>query len=614
MAGAAGVPTGCEIDLQQSGVLDLDIRSVRVQGTVTLNGVAFPVGSSRGQLVFRETELGFGLPVPLDALESNAFDVHVPPGTYDVEYAGDPSLCSDTEASDVPCNAGVVRAGIEIAADGVLDVDVPAVTVQGAVSVNGTALPASPSGHGRIELVRAAAGTEAGAAASRTFGDSTPATYTMTVLPGTYSVVWAGNPEACEDAAPAPCNRREVQSNVSIAASGVLDVDVPAATLQGAVTVNGAPMPALTGERGALAFSSADGGSVETGSLGTGGAAAYAITLVRGSYDVSWSGRSAACSDGAPGVPCNHAIVRSGVSVTEGGVLDVDVRAVNVQGSVTVNAAPMPSASAARGSLAFVTSMGAFQAPQFASSGAASYAVTLVAGSYGIRWQGNPGLCTGGALPHIPCNSGEVASDAALTESGVHDVNLVAVDVQGAITANGQVPGSETDDRGHLAFALPREASLETEPIGSSGVASYAVTLLAGSYEVLWVGNPELCDGATPPTLPCNRAPVRSEVLLAASGVLDVDVPAVQVRGEVTFGGRPLPTTEEERGAIRFRLLGGQGFDTASLGASGPGAYATTLVRGSYVVTHRPDAGCTSSGAAPLPCAEQLLSRCEARR
>jgi hypothetical protein len=86
------------------------------------------------------------------------------------------------------------------------------------------------------------------------------------------------------------------------------------------------------------------------------------------------------------------------------GVLDIDIPAVKVQGSVTLKGAQMPLEQSDRGNLEFVlTRGGSISTDNFGAGGAVTYSVTLIPGNYTVIHRANPSLCNGSGHPKVPC-------------------------------------------------------------------------------------------------------------------------------------------------------------------------------------------------------------------
>jgi hypothetical protein len=254
-----------------------------------------------------------------------------------------------------------------------------------------------------------------GSGSPPSFGASGAASYRMRVLAGNYDVGYVANAALCATkgaaAPPVPCNGGTLMHATALTANGALDLDLPIATISGAVTLAGAPMPAATADRGTLELVSRDGaGTVTTPTFGTSGAVTYALALWPGSYDVALAANAALCKAGAaaPAIPCVGGVVAPAVMVRGAGVLDVDVPAVSLSGAVNLDGAALPAASADRGSIDFarVTGEGGGAAElSLGTNAAASYAITIVPGHYVVSHVANAALCGGATLPALPCAS-----------------------------------------------------------------------------------------------------------------------------------------------------------------------------------------------------------------
>jgi hypothetical protein len=609
---AGGSSSKCSgIEITSSGNLDLDAKSVLVSGAVSLNGGAFPdLGDYRGALYFDNLDTGDRLDLDLGVSGPASYAARIPPGQYDIGYEGNGSGC-DTPGWPLPCNDGTLLKNIAISGDGALDVDVPAVHVQGGVAINGQAMPAASGDRGQLEFDLDGGGS----AYTASFGPSGPASYQIALLAGSYTIRWSGSSSLCESGgvSPVPCNYGPVLKGVSLTSDGALDVDVPTVHVQGTVAVNGQAMPSANGDRGQLEFDLDGGGSAYTKGFGASGPGSYQMTLLSGSYSVRWSGSSSLCESGAGSpVPCNDGPVLKGVSLTSDGALDVDVPTVHVQGSVAINGQPMPGASGDRGSIEFdLDGGGSATTKSFGPSGAASYQITLLSGSYSLHWDGSSSLCDADTPSPVPCNDGPVMKNVSLTSDGALDVNVPAVHVEGSVRINGQAMPNADGNRGSLEFELDGGSSGYTKDFASTGAASYQLTLLAGGYTVSWDGNSSLCDAETPSPVPCNYGPVLENLALMSDGALDVDVPTVTVNGNLTLDGQPLPPADTDRGNLDFSLVNGGSAASRSFLGSGPTSYQVTLLAGRYVVSHRSSSDlCAPGSPLGIPCLDQVLAGC----
>ncbi|MCC7538607.1 MAG: hypothetical protein IT379_20450 [Deltaproteobacteria bacterium] len=607
------------VPIVEDGVLDLDVpaeRWVRVSGSVTLSGAPIPFDVlSTGNLAFLN-ENGSATLVPIDR---GSYAVLLRSGRYDVRFVPDDLSCFDADRAGMPCSGGFLREGLALESDGVLDLDVPVVRVQGTVTLDSAPFPSAELG----TLVFAPSGTRAVLAAAQVsigIGGS----YVARLFAGEHDVA-LGDGVYCDGrtAPTLPCGGGPLRDDVALTSGGVLDLDIATARVEGSVTLRGLPMPSLDGSPGALAFVRADGTSVVV-PLPSDAPSSYRATLLAGTYGVRFVPDFYLCaSDEPPPVPCNGGPLREGVALASpGGVLDLDVPAVGVRGRVTVNGAPFDPLSSG-GEIAFAPEGASADTPALAvrlrGLSDATYATTLFPGTYAIRWHGDTTSCALDTPPALPCHAGTLRSDVALASDGVLDVDVPAVVVRGQVTVDGTPMADGHGERGSVAF-VARGADGSASPLafhalGAFGPASYAVTLLAGTWIPAWVAG-AICHEDPRQSVPCVGGPLSDPVTFSApGGVLDLDVPTVEVRGRVTMGGAELPPASAERGALRFERVGGDAIETPAFAASGPADYAVTVIPGSYVVRWTPSAWlCPPTEVAPqVPCEPQPILGCPHR-
>jgi hypothetical protein len=395
----------------------------------------------------------------------------------------------------------------------------------------------------------------------------------------------------------------------------VLDLDLKTVQLSGRVTLNGQALPDLTHARGTLVFTGVQTGTSVAVNLGSNGPFSYAVTLPPGAYDVGYAPDSLACN--APSntpMPCSGGPLRTAVSLTTDGALDVDIPAVQVSGHVTLSGAALPAQTIDRGSLRFSLTDHGSAAAQWAlgSTGDVSYQVTLLPGRYAVGYGANLNACQQLSSSPLPCVAGTVTT-ANLTQSGTLDVDLPAIHVSGAVTVKGQaMPAvSGKSDRGSLQFTLKDMGTGQSRSFGASGPASYQLTLLPGHYTVQYLAPLAFCDGVTAPPMPCNSGAVR-ELDLQQSGTLDVDLPYVKVTGQFTLDGAMLPAGSQHP-SLSFFSESGSSLSTKPFAGGSPAMYAVSLLPGRYKVRYLSQGTCDGVSLTPLPCnsgmvLEQALS------
>jgi len=607
-----------DASLTSDGVLDLDLSSaggslVNVTGAVTVNDSSMPTANGdRGSLVFTSDQASYVTP-PFGSSGSVSYSIDVLPGSYDISFAANASLCDGRTAPGMPCTGGVLMEGVSLTADGVLDVDIPAVDVSGAVLLEGSQLPSATGDRGSLSFTNESSGVTL-----PSFGTSGSVSYALTLLPGAYDIGFDGNESLCtgQSAAAVPCVDGTITSAAALTADGVRDVDLQMVTLTGAVTVNSQTVPDESQDRGIVSFSLEDGGSVFL-SLGSSGAVTYALSLLPGTYAVAFIANSGLCSDSpAPRLPCTGGTLSESLPVTTDGVFDADIRSVRVSGAVTLNGQPFPDHQGERGHLALSSEDGGMvETPPSGSSGALDYELALWPGTYEVMWISNPALCDGDQRPLAPCMDGTVREAASLTTDGVLDVDVRSVQVEGAIKLNGETLPDAAGDRGLLVFTRSAGGTATTSSLGITGAASYYLSLLPGTYGVAYVANPGLCDGLVPPPVPCVGAALLEDVSLESSGVLDVDILSAEVTGALTVNGAVMADESYDRGALSFTSHDGSSVLLPSIGPVGPAAYGLTVTRGGYVIRHVANSSLCDqvrpSGQGVVPCADQWVAGCD---
>ncbi|MBA3547832.1 MAG: hypothetical protein H0T76_15220 [Nannocystis sp.] len=608
---------GCDgIDIAQDGVLDLDIavlEYVVVTGSIRVNGGALPdADGSRGAIVF-ETTPAKGPPsvftYTLDSAGAEDYSLVLPAGSVTVRYLPDAGLCAASPEGPLPCTGGVLIPTVNILADGVLDLDIPAVTVSGKVTQNGAVMPDDVGDRGHIEFVGAAGELVATAG----FEAAGPVTYAVALFPGTYDVSFAGNAALCsEGAAKVPCNRGELQHGVALQASGVLDLDVSKVDVTGVVTVNGAVVPDGTGDRGAIRLRPAaveGGGEILSQPFGATGPVDYALSVVAGSYVVELAANPAQCNGEPPVTPCVGGIVVATVKLVASGVLDVDVPMIEVSGKVTLGGAALPDAAGDRGSLLFTRGAAEGVPVALGAADPVDYVLGLIPGSYTISYVANSALCDGIDAPAVPCTGGPLQT-LKLTATGVLDVDIPAVKVSGAITLNGAALQSQPASRGSLLFANGAGSAVGVS-LGSDGPVDYALTVLPGDYGVSYVAD-GACMGAPDNFMPCGGGGLLAGIGLAMDGVLDLDIPKIAISGAITYGAAPLPDLQESRGTIRWSRLDNSGALAIDLGADGSVQYDVPLMPGRWIIEHGANPELCADGAPNFPCTDQVIHGCSA--
>ena len=272
LLGGSVVPINDDALLMEGVVVDgltefsVDVPVIELEGSFTLNGVAPPFSVyENGEILLRD--LATGAVVSVGHTRDRAWSARIVPGTYDVLYS------RLTGGSVVPANElALLESAVQLDADGVLDVDVPVVTLSGDFRLDGAPFPASFYNNAHLwlrgsqadDLVDLGAGLDGG--------------YELRVVPGSYDVFYNGlsstglvpqNPWALiESGAKVPKSKNGTRT---------LDIDVPSAPLEVVVSMWGEAPPVGFYENGAISLRGADGDAFAIGETRLGGGTARVV-------------------------------------------------------------------------------------------------------------------------------------------------------------------------------------------------------------------------------------------------------------------------------------------------------------------------------------------------
>ncbi len=378
------------VNLNLSGSLDFNVKTVNLSGRVTKNGATVPDGANRGYLSY-ELKQGSARTMPTfkDTGEAT-YQGEVFVGTYDVVYRNS-YYCS--AGGVLPCGNLRLKSGLAVTTSGALDFDLKTVQVSGKLTKNGAAVP-SGSNRGNLRFEQ----SDGNSISMQGFKDSGDATYQGEVFAGNYDVVFEPS-YYCSTSSPLPCQRLRLRKGVTLNTSGSLDLDAKTVSVSGKLTKNGQTVPDGS-NRGYLTFAHQDGGSMSMPAFKDTGEATYQGEIFAGTYAVSYL-PSYYCGMASP-LPCQSAQLRQDVPLTVSGALDFDAKTVSVSGKLTKNGAAIGD-NPNRGSLTFTEKSGSSRTmPSFKDTGEATYQGELFAGAYSIYY--NPSYyCS--AMSPLPCQT-----------------------------------------------------------------------------------------------------------------------------------------------------------------------------------------------------------------
>lgn len=541
--GAAGA--GGSVVTEDCHDHDVDIAAATLTGALTINGVAADADPDARLLLRNGPNDLVDIP-----LAGPSYAVHVVPGRYDIFYAA-----SGTPATAPVNRLALLRAGVDVAADGVttLDIDVPMTTVAGAITVNGAAV--APGDAVSLSL-RNGAGDAAPIAS-----DST-GSYRARVIPGTFDLYFTSG--AAAEGSLTPRNQRaRLATGVVISGAGSvttrLDVDVPSAPVSGAITFNGVPASAATG--GNLLLRNATGDAF---TLTAADNVAYAARVVPGTYDLYFAG-----TDGVFAIANQNARLASGIAVTAAGTtaLDIDVPWATVEGTVHFNGSVAGESDAAH--LTLRNSAGDNAAVLWDADG--TYSVRLLPGRYDLFY--SQGLTPGGAGPanHLA----RLRSDVLVGAGGVTrlDIDVASTTVSGALNINGEPAGA-----GNSGIVSLRDAAGDRVDIANTANPTFSARVVPGTYDVYYTRTATPTNTMT--LAPANHAArLHSDVVVAPGSpkVFDIDIPSTMVTGRLTVNG--VPAGPGDYGTLMLRSAAG---DYAPFASTNADSYSAHLIPGTY--------------------------------
>ncbi len=365
---------GAAVFVTDSAVVDVDIPTVDVAFTFTLNGVPAPaLPGQAGSIWLRDAETGDEMWVA--STHVGAETIKVLPGIYDVVYR-------HQAGSTVPQNENaVVQADVPLFSDQNVLVDLPTRDQTLSFLLNGAPFPTSSYTEAEIELRNRLTGDAV------SFGPTTAGSATRTVLPGVYDVAYSKIDVS--DLIPANVDAT-VAVGIALDSGGggfplSGSIDVPAATITLDATLNGAPgFPTSIYERGQIVLVGSHGNEVLLGTTDEGTPAP--VMVVQGKYEAHYRHL-----EGTTIVPRNPDVrVASGITVVSDTTLQVDVPAITVTPAFTLDGAAFSTSQYERGDLRLRDSQTGTQIP-LGSSHEVPDPVVIVPGEYDVEWDWQEG-------------------------------------------------------------------------------------------------------------------------------------------------------------------------------------------------------------------------------
>lgn len=451
--------------LQQLEVRGSDEQIVIDIAPLVLSGsIAFPEGSEpaspglnfgRVWLVDPRTEDRVLLGTTKDA----TYSVRIVPGAYEVHYEFREST------GQAPINPDGLVSYIEVydAEDAERDITIPVAQLQGSVRVDGQAA-GSGLDYGRLELRDVTTGDRF------RLGDSHDEAYDLTVLPGSYEVIYS----AQEFGGLTPVNRNAVVETIDIVAgNNDISLDLKTALVSGEFLVDAAAPPTEDFDDGVVTLEASSGDPIVLGNTANGN---YDRRVLVGTYEVYYAQETASQT-----MPVNtHARIGAPVKISGDQDLDVDIDVIEVVGTMTIDGVAAPDSAYDDGRL-FLRDPETGDSVLLGNTREGNYAARLVPGTYDIVYSNEFSDTL------LPVNQGavlvtgvEVSADEEL------NIDVPVNTMVGSVAIDGSSPNT-AEGVGHLF--LRDIATGDQVFIGDTNAAEFTKPLTSGTYVMEYRGS-----------------------------------------------------------------------------------------------------------------------------
>ncbi|MEO5802327.1 MAG: HYR domain-containing protein [Verrucomicrobiota bacterium] len=521
----------------------INVPSARIQGAFLLRGQPFPNSFLHGANFFLRNASS-GDEVYLGLSNNQGFDRRVVPGNYDVIY-------EHKIGNQVPLNTvAIIQTNLAISGDMIFNIDVPAVSIDGAFSFAGTPAPGSALENGRVKVRAKQNGALTDLAETR------DQIYSALLIPGAYDLMYSG----LTGGEVAPANDLTAfLRDVAIVAPGVMNIDVPTIEVSGNFLYNGVLAPDSQTESGQISLIDPDTDSAIL--LGETRFQLYRRLIIPGTYDLHYERLT-----GSSIAPANRsARFVTGVVLNQTATNNINVPAVQISGDFLVNGAPTPGNATESGQIRLrngddVVFLGATDFGQFQ--------VLVIPGSYYISYEG----LTGGAI--MPANTNATVGTVVIAGTTNFDINIPVVTFAADLRFNGgNFPGPVGDEAARLT--LESSDTPDVILLGYFPAQNIAQRLVVpGTYRVRY----EYESGVQ---LPRNTFAVLGEELEISQNLqTSINIRAANLTGSFTLNGGAFPAGPGQNAAMTLRSLSGE--DSLFLGGTSGGGYSTVIIPGRY--------------------------------
>lgn len=354
-----GARVGSVFAFGTEDIYDVEIVTQTLSGSYLIAGDPAPASEYQdGNIELHSQNEGV---VAVGNTHEGDFSLNVIPGLYDVYYMHE-------NGTDVPQNARARVGQLDLNEGGNQDLNVPMIQIQGALSLNGGAPPATEFDDAVLAL-RNQDGDEV------PLGNTHDGAYTVNLVPGNYDIYYSQ--ETAGGTVPENKGAR-IDTGVEIDAPASYDIDVVAVSLSGDFTINGGAPPNSQYEDGRVYLRDIQtGDSVLLGSTHTG---SYSAVVLPGTYEAYYVEET-----GGDGVPANQDARLGQVVVVGGMSMDVEIPMTAIGGAVMVGGEPAPNTPSDGGQLYLRDGDG--DSVFLGTSYGPGYGANLVTGTYGVFYR-----------------------------------------------------------------------------------------------------------------------------------------------------------------------------------------------------------------------------------
>ncbi|HSW60108.1 MAG TPA: hypothetical protein VLJ60_04880, partial [bacterium] len=592
----------CELDpFTDDRSVDVNLETATVSGEITLNGSTpanntkeYNDTASRGSIGFINKQTGQGYYISIGSSGKAAFSAKLFKGTYDVVFNP-----NNADYQNVfPSLNMNLQSELVVDKDTAKNFDLETATVSGKITINGKTMTNNTKQYyetesrGTIRFTNA----ESASSVSVSIGSSGEAAYSFNLYKGTYSATFSPNNEDYQNSV--PNISMNLDQNVEITSTVTKNFNLDTVTISGKVTINGAAMANNTKQyyetesRATVYIANVESGSTTNVSLGSSGEAAFSKKIFKGKYNFTMNPNNVDNQNAIPGI---NMILEKEVDVSADMTRNFNLETINLSGSVKLNGATMPNntkqyyETESRGSIYIKNDeSGDGMTLSLGSSGVAAYSSKVYKGTYTFTMNPNS-ADSQNVLPDMNIILEKKVSANSDTKK---DFNVETAIFSGKVTLNGSTMANNTkqyyeaESRGSLGFKNKESGDHSSTTLGSTGEASYSITLFKGTYDItLWPNNSDYQD-----VLPAIDLVLENNVVLESNITKNFNPETVNVTGSVKLNGATMPNNTkqyyetESRGFIIFRNKSSVDTMSVSVGSSGVAAFSFKLFKGSYDV------------------------------